>query len=42
MNANNSIEVRNLTNNYAEKSGEYALENNQKDVFVTHNENSKE
>ena len=28
--------------NYAEKSGEYALENNQKDVFVTHNENSKE
>lgn len=27
---------------YAEKSGEYALEGNQKDIFVTKNENSKE
>lgn len=27
---------------YAEKSGEYALENNQKDIFITKNENSKE
>lgn len=27
---------------YAEKSGEYALESNQKDIFVTKNENSKE
>lgn len=36
------LEECNQIIDYAESSGEYALENSQKDVFVTNNENSKE
>lgn len=36
------IEECNEVINFAESTGEYALESNQKDVFITKNENSKE
>lgn len=36
------IDECNIIIEYAEKSNNYALESNQKDVFVTNNENSKE
>ncbi len=38
----NCIEQCNKVIEYAERTGEYALESNQKDIFVTKNENSKE
>lgn len=41
-NWNGCIDACNEVINFAEASGEYALESNQKDVFVTNNENSKE